>query len=263
MICPRCGYEYSEQLEHCPICRNETPKQPPMSDSGTTRFCPHCGAPVTGLFCQNCGARVAPQGPAGFQQNPNTNPYQPPYQNRPPFTPPSGAPFGPSSWMHPMTAAYQRSLREHPETPKLSKWMKALIVFCIIFYIFSIIGSAFNSISIQYDQYEINQEVANDPYWQDPFTDPYYNDGSDFYGTTSLNPAGCSSEELRKLKTGMTYAQISAIIGGDAQREDTSLETDENSFAAVWMGEENPYMTVTVVFEDGEAVSISSSDYLF
>ena len=159
-----------------------------------------------------------------------------------------------------MTEAYQRSLREHPETPKLSKWMKALIVFCIIFYIFSIIGSAINSISIQY---EVNQEVANDPYWQDPFTDPYYDDGSDFYGTTSVNPAGCSSEELKKLKTGMTYAQISAIIGGDAQGEDTSLETDENSFAAVWMGEENPYMTVTVVFEDGEAVSISSSDYLF
>ena len=167
---------------------------------------------------------------------------------------------------HPMTAAYQQSLAEGRPFPKLSGWIKALIVFLVLFQLAAYTG-----------QFMQNQALWSNPeeYLEGPFgsfVEEYFEDPELFAedvlpeaepaAKEVLFPNGCSEQEFSRLQEGMSYAQVSAIIGGDALQEDPSLETGEDSFAAVWVGENNPYATVTIVFEHDQAVSIISSGNL-
>ena len=246
MICPRCGYEY-EHLPQCPICRNPTPGAEPKAPDGEpprARFCPHCGFRAEGPFCPQCGTPIPRVTPGMEPPAP-----QPPLGQIPPG-------------MHPMTAQYQQSLRQQPQNPKLSGWMKALIVFCIVVECFSLVGSVMAYVQTLQDQLSSYSEYFPGEDWDfsEEYDPSFGMDGSfrDPSGeeSSSIFPAGCSVEEYQKLTLGMTYAQASSIIGGDAQGEDPSLETEEDSFAAVWYGEENPFASVTIIFIDNRADSI-------
>lgn len=139
--------------------------------------------------------------------------------------------------------------------------------------------------------------VKNDDTWSDIITDPFsefdedlfsdipglYDDDtySDIFGDNSqgnpfdngtadpfgeetddpLYPNGCSRAEYDKLKTGMTYGQISMIIGGDAA--DFYDTTDENGNACTvfqWVTENgNGY--IAVKFIDGKADDFYAGGY--
>ena len=55
----------------------------------------------------------------------------------------------------------------------------------------------------------------------------------------------------------MTYAQISAIIGGDAYQ--TTVPDVSGSYSAAWQGQDNPEAVLTVRFVNGQAVDLQQS----
>lgn len=83
---------------------------------------------------------------------------------------------------------------------------------------------------------------------------------SNFSPSMDVNREGVSAEEYRKLSVGMTYAQISAIIGGDG----SLVGSGENAYGKVyyiygWKGETNQNAAVYITFVD-DAVSEISVD---
>lgn len=76
----------------------------------------------------------------------------------------------------------------------------------------------------------------------------------------NVNREGVSAEEYQKLSVGMTYAQISAIIGGDG----SLVGSGENAYGKAyyiygWKGEANQNAVVYITFVD-DAVSEISVD---
>ncbi len=68
----------------------------------------------------------------------------------------------------------------------------------------------------------------------------------------SLYPNGVSPQEFSLIEVGMSYAQISTIIGGDAQ----ITGDNASQFTATWYGEYDFNTTLVIEFVDNIAVSI-------
>lgn len=76
--------------------------------------------------------------------------------------------------------------------------------------------------------------------------------------TTVYNdPQGVSPQEFARLQIGMTYAQISAIIGGDAYQ--TTIPDVSGSYSASWQGQQDPQATLTVRFVNGQAADLQQN----
>lgn len=71
------------------------------------------------------------------------------------------------------------------------------------------------------------------------------------------DPQGVSPEEFARLELGMTYAQISGIIGGDAYQ--TTEPDVSGSYSAAWQGQEDPQAVLTVRFVNGQAADLQQS----
>lgn len=71
------------------------------------------------------------------------------------------------------------------------------------------------------------------------------------------DPQGVSLDEFSRLQLGMTYAQISSIIGGDAYQ--TTVPDVSGSYSAAWQGQEDPEAVLTVRFVNGQAADIQQS----
>ena len=71
------------------------------------------------------------------------------------------------------------------------------------------------------------------------------------------DPQGVSLDEFSRLQLGMTYAQISSIIGGDAYQ--TTVPDVSGSYSAAWQGQDDPESVVTVRFVNGQAADIQQS----
>ena len=71
------------------------------------------------------------------------------------------------------------------------------------------------------------------------------------------DPQGASPEEFARLELGMTYAQISGIIGGDAYQ--TTVPDVSGSYSAAWQGQEDPQAILTVRFVNGQATDLQQS----
>lgn len=87
----------------------------------------------------------------------------------------------------------------------------------------------------QYDEYASSEGASNDVF-----------------------PSGISRQEYLMLELGMSYDQISAIIGGDG----TIIENNDNGFTVMWSGERNTDARVIIAFMDGEAIDIRQKDLL-
>ena len=71
------------------------------------------------------------------------------------------------------------------------------------------------------------------------------------------DPQGVSPEEFARLELGMTYAQISGIIGGDAYQ--ITVPDVSGSYSAAWQGQEDPQAILTVRFVNGQATDLQQS----
>ncbi len=88
-------------------------------------------------------------------------------------------------------------------------------------------------------------EVDGDPFGDETLTPEY--------------PNGCSSAEFEKLKAGMTYGQISAIIGGDAANFYDTTDAGEKCTVFQWITE-NATGYISVKFVDGVAADFYAGE---
>lgn len=73
-----------------------------------------------------------------------------------------------------------------------------------------------------------------------------------------LSPNGVSQAEFDQIEIGMTYLQISAIIGGDGFLMNDSGNGD---YTVYWPGEDNANASLSVVFQNGKAVTFEQSGF--
>lgn len=125
---------------------------------------------------------------------------------------------------------------------KKRKWPKLLGLFLLLLLV--AVVSFFLGLG-QRDSFSQEEEVSSSTQQVQPSTGVYY------------DPQGVSPEEFAQLQTGMTYAQISAIIGGDAYQ--TTVPDVSGSYSAAWQGQDNPEAVLTVRFVNGQAVDLQQS----
>lgn len=256
---------------------------PPNNFAQTTkpRFCPICGTPVTGAFCGRCGERIEPipsvqtqQTYNQYQSAPSANQWanQPTY----PHQQPSGfsQEFGyQQNVSKAFTDNYQQAIKENRfPKKKTSSWVILLLIFGIIFQIIIPALTSYATFMHRDDLFDGFLEKYTPDYYYD--YDKYYNsypsdydydDNLSKYGfsqTVDENAVdtgepvyenGVSIAEFRQLQVGMSYAQISAIIGGDSLYDD--YDENENLICS-WIGEYNVNAEVRVYFSDDIAIKI-------
>ncbi len=96
-----------------------------------------------------------------------------------------------------------------------------------------------------------------------PENDPFGKTEGDPFGEETddpLYPNGCSKKEFEKLENGMTYGQISAIIGGDAANFYDTTDKGEQCTVFQWVTE-NDTGYISVKFVDGRAVDFYAGEY--
>lgn len=77
-------------------------------------------------------------------------------------------------------------------------------------------------------------------------------------------PPGVSVDEFNKLKVGMSYAQISSIIGGDGKLIDNGENLKKETFYTyAWPGEINPDNTTVYITITNDVASDISQEGLF
>lgn len=194
------------------------------------KFCPKCGGTINpnASFCGQCGFSAFAQDFSA--QNYNTT------QIRiyPPFT-----------------ENYYRYNYTNSQIPKkTNSWLVALIILLVV--IFVIVPAIFTFV--------VTRSLVNgDGIFSENFiTDmlPYENaQGEIAEQGEPMLPSGVSKKEYQKCEIGMSYAQVSFIIGGDALAEDTGKEKD-GEFIAVWPGEYNTQATVAVTFVGDKVIKI-------
>lgn len=208
-------------------------------------FCPSCGAPVRGRFCTMCGFCVssASSQPAGkrFDSDfsaesdvlviPHTEePTEEAVQPTPEPAAGSAASFEYAAFSPQYTASTALA-------PEKKKSHTGLIVLCIA------VGLAVTvMLSVMAAHFLIKTSGIPAP---------------DVSAPTAISDsrAGVSPEEFQKLRLNMSYAHVSAIIGGDAVK----CQTGETVYGEIyyiysWPGERNAHATVYVTFLD-DAVS--------
>jgi hypothetical protein len=213
-------------------------------------FCPKCGNVLRGNFCTQCGYFSGDRRQGWKQTASQSN---------------TGSPTQPKTkgWVIGLVIT-------------LAVLLVAAIIGLVVFWMSFVTRTVMNNNSTDwfaddspfyhYEDGQLPEGYDNfEQYLEDYFYDKGFGsaqpDSSDTEAVIpedegeSLLPSGVSNAEYQQLKVGMSYSQISAIIGGDG----TIASQDGNSYIAVWPGEYKPQAIVTIEFEDNVAVSIEQS----
>ncbi len=199
---------------------NQTIQVPYMG--GSPVRCPRCSNVVSNRLCNFCGLDLSTvyfkteyKQPAQPTQSPYQNQYQqPPLGQQPPY------------------------MYNFPQKPRKSNWwilgVVVLTIVCCLYFLIRLISYSFGYINGTYGISKGTEDIFSPPNKQEK----YY-----FAG-------GVSSDEFKKLKNDMSYAQISSIIGGDGEITDSGKTLKgETYYTYGWYGEHNPnaavYITIT------------------
>ncbi len=267
MICSRCNYYYDGTV--CPICNTPANIQPPNLQAKKPVICSNCGNISLGRFCSNCGAPVTDDSAAssasnnpinsanqtGFAYPPKQNfqdntAYQaPPQGNAYKQTPPHGNPMHQNApYINPSFQSTPYNMQYTPAyTAKKSRLIPIVMASFGVLLVLSVVALFVVSIvsfgtvkSVNGAEGAIRNPVINGK------------DGVSF-------PAGVSLEEYKKLKIGMTYAQVSAIIGGDGQPL-SSEKGEGKKTLYIWQGQDIPQAIVSITFEYGKVIKIEQEN---
>lgn len=273
-ICPRCGNQTDQDV--CPICFTRIVIQPQNTwrtltpDEARTLppfTCPNCGGHTLLTLdhryrCANCGVMLSVAQPAA-----NT---------APPVQPPQPQTEVQQPEAHTVGTPDVTDLSDAPQKPKKKGFTRGKLIglLCGIAAFF-VVGTG---VALAIDGVSHRDSVWSDITEENPFGDfgdfgdfseipnfggndgqnnPFSGSGEDPFGDesgVSDYPNGCSRAEYEKLKKGMTYAQISAIIGGDSVNfYDTTDDSGRACTVFQWPTESGEgYVAVELI--DGKAV---------
>lgn len=117
--------------------------------------------------------------------------------------------------------------------------LAAILLFWVIFF----------TVRTVYDRTKhVNPSLPNYSYNNNPVPNGGYH-----------QPEGISLEEYLNIREGMSYAQVSQIIGGDGQEADSgTTPNDEIYYTYAWYGEDVPDAIVYITFVDSAVTEITS-----
>ncbi len=240
-------------------------------------FCPKCGTAYTGDYCIRCGTKQ-PDFETPTTPPPNVRSDTALWQMSPQES--QQAEQGPVYGQeNPFTTNYLWLLRNRPDltTHKLATWVKVTIGAVALLYLVSIVLSTILQVVVLFSEMENDYSTYEFEYSTDSFDSAFDDLFSDDSPTpeppatsenasseaenfptapqsatdtgTSLYPNGISIAEYRALSLGMSYAEVSAIVGGDGII--TAVDVDgANTFTALWIGEYNANASVAMTFID-------------
>ncbi|MFZ2539964.1 MAG: hypothetical protein WAX04_13875 [Oscillospiraceae bacterium] len=210
---------------------NETIQVPYMG--GSPVRCPRCSNVVNNRLCDFCGLDLSTvyfkteyKQPAQPPQSPYPNQYQQPS-------------YGQQSYGQQSAYGQQPPyMYNYPQKPHKNHWwilgVVILTMACCFYLLLRLMSYSFGYINGVYDRYKAADDSFSPPNSQEE----YY-----FAG-------GVSSEEFKRIKNDMSYAQVSSIIGGDGEvaNEGENLQ-GETFYTYSWYGEYNAnaiiYITIT------------------
>ena len=255
------------QYPHTPAEQPEVP----VYQGGIALRCPQCSHVVYTRFCSFCGndlaVSYAPSGtpvpPAqaefppqpGFQPPPaqewkTLTPPTPPGWNPPPqpgFQPP------PAQEWKTLTPPTQERKTQFPK-PKGYRPPVGIVLLSILLFLVTF-GLSFFGFSALYRR-DAQAKPESSIEWTPPAESPSAN-------SRSSNPGGVSLEEYFQLKAGMTYAQVSGIIGDDGILVDTGTNLDGRDYYIYgWSGQDNPLAEVYITFVEDQVVEIVQHNLL-
>ena len=279
-ICPRCGNQTDQDV--CPICFTRIVIQPqntwrtltPDETRSLPPFtCPNCGGHTLLTLdhryrCANCGVMLSISKPSDSpaQSEQPTQPLQPQATAEQPSAQTTQAAGTPDVTVLPDT----------PAKPKKKGFTRGKLIgiLCGIAAFF-VVGTG---VALAIDGVSHRDNIWSDITEDNPFgdfgdfgdfsqipnfggndgqNDPFSGSEEDPFGDesgVSDYPNGCSRAEYQKLEKGMTYAQISAIIGGDsANFYDTTDDSGRACTVFQWPTESREGY-ISVEFIDGKAV---------
>ncbi len=252
-----------------PLTQAETAVLPPF-------ICPRCGGRTllkngARYCCAGCGAGFSltmPQAPQNPQNETNAqdlnssanaqNPAEPQgAQNTPPV--PNPAPAQP-----------EKKTKKGFTRGKLAVILcGAALIFCIGTGVALGVsgGMEHTSSGLSWNDFLDDSPFNSDPFSSNPFGDDFnpFGNNDPFNGDSSGNdsaalpkqqsdeyPNGCSDAEYARLEQGMSYAQISAIIGGDASNYYNDTYNGQKCTVFQWYSEDM-LTYVNAVMVDGKA----------
>lgn len=201
--------------------------------------CPRCGRPVWGAYCGACGYRVQPPVDGWYAQGGYPAPMQVKKDS--------------NGWIIALAAVLGFVFVVLP--------VILLIAFSLVFT--HSVRNYVDRYGYEYgyeEEYEEEYEEDDDYYDEDSYEDGIEQgvspeDIPDDAGE-SIYPQGVSNQEYKLLSDGMTYSEVSAIIGGDGETREVD---DEGGFTAVWPGEYKTDAVITIEFQDNRVIDINQN----
>lgn len=298
-FCPRCGQKTAEpvcpicftRLQPPQVQQPQQPQLRGLTDAEKAAFppftCPRCGknelcTDGVSYFCAGCGVRLVPpqrmfdpvtENP-DFIENPAAK--QPDPQQTVDFTP-----------LKPPVQVKKRGLTRGG----------LIAILCSIVLLFTVGGGIAIAADGIVERQNVFEEMFEDPFAG--FGDGFFSDlpgFEDYFGSTDpfeenslpesdlpqddpfaeqdayewktgeaipdadFYPNGCDEDEYLSLKAGMTYAQISAIIGGDAGNWYETTDNGTDCMVFQWITEDSRGI-VSVKMVDGKAEEFHVENY--
>ncbi len=194
--------------------------------------CPRCGNLSYQRFCSTCNLDLAPYQQIKQQQYQPQQPYTGSYYNN----------------MQPNYYIPQYNVNNQQKKPiKIGLIISGSIGLFIVLF----------ALSFMLNSYIINRVHNPNQYNK---SDNGYISPND----PEINPSGVSQSEFRKLKIGMSYARVSAIIGGDGVNSaDGETPYGEKYYTFTWFGETNPNAKVHITFTNDKVSDIVDDGLIY
>lgn len=228
------------QYPHTPAEQPEVP----VYQGGIALRCPQCSHVVYTRFCSFCGNDLAVSyAPSGTPVPPAQAEFPP----QPGFQPP------PAQEWKTLTPPTQDRKTQFPK-PKGYRPPVGIVLLSILLFLVTF-GLSFFGFSALYRR-DAQAKPESNIEWTPPAESPSAN-------SRSSNPGGVSLEEYFQLKAGMTYAQVSGIIGDDGILVDTGTNLDGRDYYIYgWSGQDNPLAEVYITFVEDQVVEIVQHNLL-
>lgn len=230
------------------VYANMTPPTPPVQpnvntqSSGISMRCMRCGTMSTTPFCPNCGLDIKAGLSQAYQYQ--QNPYQQNYQ-------PQSNPY------QPQPNQYPPQYMQYQAPPRKNSVGIALAIIIPVFLVITFIVMLIMTSLTSYNRESITRDDIG--FGGSQFGQDKDDKDTDKGGSNKGEPIpnGVSSEEYDQIEKGMSYAQISAIIGGDGILADSGRNIhNEEYYTYGWIGENNNECELYITFIDGKATDI-------